>query len=65
MDVEKIAKTMDAFEKNFEDMDVRSAYMENAMDSTTSMTTPPEEVDNLIQKVADEHGLEVSGQLQA
>lgn len=49
MNVEQIAATMDAFEKNFEDMDVRSGYMEGAMEATTSMTTPPEEVDNLIQ----------------
>ena len=49
MNVEQIATTMEAFEKNFEDMDVRSGYMEGAMEATTSMTTPPEEVDNLIQ----------------
>ena len=35
--------------------------MEGAIDSTTSMTTPPEEVDNLIQMVADEAGLKVAG----
>ncbi len=28
MDPEKIAKTMEQFEKQFEDMDVRSQYME-------------------------------------
>ena len=49
MNVETIAATMEQFEKNFEDMDVRSGYMEGAMESSTSMTTPPEQVDNLIQ----------------
>jgi len=48
MDVEKIASTMEEFEKNFEDMDVRSGYMESTMEATTSMTTPPEQVDSLI-----------------
>jgi len=40
---------MEQFEKQFEDMDVRSGYMETAMESTTAMATPPEEVDALIQ----------------
>lgn len=45
----QIARTMDQFEKQFEDMDVRSAYMEDAINTSTSMTTPPEQVDELIQ----------------
>ena len=49
MSVEKIANTMEQFEKQFEDLDVKSGYMESAMDATSSMTTPPEEVDALIQ----------------
>ncbi len=49
MQVEQIASTMQDFEKNFEDMDVRSGYMENTMAATTSMTTPPEEVENLMK----------------
>lgn len=49
MEVEQIAKTMQDFEKNFEDMDVRSGYMESTMQNTTSMATPPEEVDTLMK----------------
>lgn len=63
MDVEKIGKVMDKFESNFEDLDVRSAYMTNAMDSTTAGVTPESEVSELIQMVADEHGLQVAGEL--
>ena len=44
MEPEKIAKTMDEFERQFEDMDVVSGYMEGAMDSTTALSTPPEQV---------------------
>lgn len=44
MEVDKIARTMEEFEKNFEDMDVRSGYMESTMEASTSMTTPPEQV---------------------
>ena len=53
MDVEKISKTMDNFEKQFEDMDVRSGYMENAMSNSSASATPAEEVDQLIRMVAD------------
>ena len=63
MDVEKISKTMDEFEKQFEDMDVRSGYMENAMSNTTASATPAEEVDELIKMVADQNGLELGAAL--
>jgi charged multivesicular body protein 1 len=65
MNVEKISKTMDQFEKHFEDLDVRAAYMEGAMNNGTSMTTPVDQVDDLIQMVADENGLAVAGQLDS
>ena len=50
---------MDKFEAQFEDLDVQSSYMENAMGSTTATATPQDEVDLLMQKVADEAGLEL------
>eukprot|EP00753_Platysulcus_tardus_P020401 PLAT8024.1.p2 GENE.PLAT8024.1~~PLAT8024.1.p2 ORF type:complete len:115 (+),score=65.94 PLAT8024.1:530-874(+) len=65
MDTERISAAMDSFEKQFEDLDVRSAYMEGAISSTTAMSTPEEEVDGLIRMVADEHGLEVAADLDA
>lgn len=49
MEVEQIAKTMEEFERQFENMDVRSGYMESTMEATTAMSTPPEQVDQLIQ----------------
>lgn len=63
MDVERISRTMDNFEQQFEDMDVRAGYMENAMGDSTAMSTPQEQVDGLIQMVADEAGLELGEQL--
>uniref|UniRef100_A0A7S3JWC9 Uncharacterized protein n=1 Tax=Aureoumbra lagunensis TaxID=44058 RepID=A0A7S3JWC9_9STRA len=60
MDVEKISKTMDAFEKQFEDMDVRAGYMENSMNASTASATPEDQVDSLISEVADEHQLDLS-----
>ena len=60
MDVEKISKTMDDFEKQFEDMDVRAGYMESAMNNSTASATPEDQVDGLLKQVADEHQLDVS-----
>jgi charged multivesicular body protein 1 len=59
MDPEKISKVMDKFEEQFEQMDVHSEYVENAMNNTTAMSTPQDEVDTLMQQVADEAGLEL------
>lgn len=63
MDVTQISTVMDQFEKQFEDLDVRSAYMENAMGSTTALSTPADEVEALMTQVADEHGLAVSAEM--
>ncbi|KAF0497009.1 charged multivesicular body protein [Gigaspora margarita] len=63
MNLEKISMVMDKFESQFEDIDVQTQYMEGAMGNTTTMSTPQEEVDLLMQQVADEHGLELNQQL--
>merc|ERR1719217_1544101 len=60
MNVEAISKVMDSFERSFEDMDVRSEYVEGAMNSSTTAAMPEEEVDTFMQMVADEHGLKMS-----
>lgn len=56
MNLEKISQVMDKFEKQFEDLDVQSKTMENAMSSTTSASMPEAQVDNLMQQIADEAG---------
>lgn len=63
MNLEKISGIMDTFEKQFEDLDVQSAYMENTMSSTTTVSTPQNEVDHLMQQIADEAGLELNLEL--
>ena len=65
MQVDQIANTMEKFEKQFEDMDLKSSYMESTMEATTSLSTPPDEVDKLIRKVADEHKLQLDEQFDA
>uniref|UniRef100_A0A6V1VCZ1 Chromatin-modifying protein 1a n=1 Tax=Heterosigma akashiwo TaxID=2829 RepID=A0A6V1VCZ1_HETAK len=63
MNVERISATMDEFEKQFEDLDVRAAYMEDAISGATAISTPEDDVNALIQLVADENQLELGDQL--
>lgn len=49
---------MEQFEGQFEDMDVQTSYMENAMGSSAATETPQDQVDALMNQVADEAGLE-------
>ncbi|KAL1924994.1 uncharacterized protein VTP21DRAFT_4648 [Calcarisporiella thermophila] len=65
MNLEKISLVMDKFEAQFEDLDVQTGYMEGAMGSSTTLTTPQEEVDVLMQQVADEAGLELNQELRS
>lgn len=50
---------MDKFESQFADLDVQTSYMESTMSDTTAMATPQDQVDSLMQQVADEAGLEI------
>ena len=51
MNLEKISGLMDKFEKEFEDLDVQTSVMENAMGTATTTTTPANQVDDLIRQV--------------
>jgi len=59
MNIEKISALMDKFEQQFEDLDVKTQYMEGTMNATTATTTPAEQVDTLIEQVADANNLEL------
>ena len=59
MNMEQMTKTMDKFEQQFEDLDVKTQYMQGTMNATTATTTPADQVDNLINRVADENNLEL------
>jgi charged multivesicular body protein 1 len=59
MDIDKISKLMDKFEQQFEDLDVKTQYMEGTMNATTATSTPAEQVDSLIAQVADANNLEL------
>lgn len=59
MDVEQISATMDKFEQQFEDLDVKTGYIEGTMNVTTATSTPVDQVDELITMVADQNNLEL------
>ncbi len=65
MDINKIAKTMDKFEQQFDSLDVRSGYMEDAIDSTTALSTPDDQVHALMHEVAAQNGLEVAAEMDS
>lgn len=58
--LERMAETMDTFEKQFESLDVQTEFVEGAMSNQAVLSTPEEDVNLLMQQVADEHGLETS-----
>ncbi|KAF0763444.1 charged multivesicular body protein 1b [Aphis craccivora] len=63
MNLEKISSLMDKFENQFEDLDVQSSYMDNTMSQSTTTAVPQGDVENLLQQVADEAGLELKLEL--
>eukprot|EP00920_Eleutheroschizon_duboscqi_P018649 GHVT01044314.1.p2 GENE.GHVT01044314.1~~GHVT01044314.1.p2 ORF type:complete len:122 (+),score=26.99 GHVT01044314.1:1787-2152(+) len=60
LDIDKLSTNMTAFEQLFEDLDVRAEFVTNSIDSTTSTTTPIDQVESLITQVAEEHALDVA-----
>lgn len=58
MNIDRISMVMDRFEGQFNEMDAQTNYMESAMNSSVSQTTPQDQVDLLMAKVADENGIE-------
>lgn len=66
MDLEKIGNVMEKFESQFEDLDVVSGYYENVAGGVESQQVGAEgqsEVDALMNRVADEAGVELNQEL--
>ena len=61
--MEKVSLIMDKFETQVENLNVQTSYMESAMCNSSALTTPSDQVHDLMQQVADEHGLELGSQL--
>ncbi|XP_062403831.1 charged multivesicular body protein 1a [Sardina pilchardus] len=63
MDLQKVSAVMDKFETQVQNLDVHTSVMEDSMSSATTLSTPQEQVDDLIVQIAEESGLEVMDQL--
>ena len=60
----QISTVMDKFETQFEDLDVATGYYENATSSATAVGTPQDDVDRLMNQVADEAGVELQTEMR-
>jgi charged multivesicular body protein 1 len=56
---------MDKFEAQFSDLDVQTSYMEDAMSSTTAVSTPQDQIDQLLRQTAEEADIELQHDLAA
>lgn len=59
MNLERISIVMDKFENQFEDLDASTNYYETTTNNVNALTTPQEDVDELMNQVADEAGIEM------
>ncbi|KAG0222462.1 Ca(2+)-binding ATP:ADP antiporter sal1, partial [Actinomortierella wolfii] len=59
MNLERISLVMEKFEQQFEDLDVQTQVMENTMGNQSALSTPQDQVEMLMQQVADDHGLQL------
>ncbi|THH04894.1 hypothetical protein EW146_g10049 [Bondarzewia mesenterica] len=61
----QISLVMDKFESQFSDLDVQTSYMEDAMSSTTAVSTPQDQVESLLRQTAEEANIELQQDLAA
>ncbi|XP_008157396.2 charged multivesicular body protein 1b-like [Eptesicus fuscus] len=62
INLKKISALMDKFEHQFQMLDFQTQQMDT-MSSTTTLTTPQNQVDMLLQEMADETGLDLNMEL--
>jgi charged multivesicular body protein 1 len=63
MQTQQISLVMDKFESQFSDLDVQTSYMEDAMSSTTAVSTPQDQIDQLMRQTAEEANIELQHDL--
>lgn len=63
MNLVQIEQLMTKFEKQQEDLDVKTAVMDQAMQASSVQSMPEGQVDSLMREVADEHSIEINTEL--
>ncbi|RXW21952.1 hypothetical protein EST38_g3921 [Candolleomyces aberdarensis] len=61
----QISVIMDKFESQFTDLDVQTSYMEDTMSATTAISTPQDQIENLLRQTAEEANIELKQDLDA
>jgi charged multivesicular body protein 1 len=61
----QISLVMDKFESQFSDLDVQTSYMEDAMSATSAVSTPQDQIDQLMRQTAEEANIELQHDLAA
>jgi charged multivesicular body protein 1 len=59
----QISMVMDKFEAQFTDLDVQTSYMEDTMGATTAISTPQDQIDQLLRQTAEEANIEMQHDL--
>jgi charged multivesicular body protein 1 len=54
---------MDKFEAQFSDLDVQTSIMEDVMSSATAVSTPQDQIDQLMRQTAEEANIELQHDL--
>jgi len=65
MNLDRISLVMDKFESQFADLEVQTSIVEDAMSSTTATSTPQDQVDQLMKRMAEEANIELEHDLAA
>lgn len=65
MNLERISLVMDKFEAQFSDLDVQTSYMEDAMSNTTAVSTPQDQIEQLLRQTAEEANIELQHDLNS
>lgn len=63
MDVSQISYTMEKFIQQSEDLDLSTKVMDSAIGESTSSSTPQNQVNGLLQRIADENNLDVGDRI--
>lgn len=61
----QISMVMDKFETQFSDLDVQTGYLEDAIGTTTAISTPQDQIDLLLRQTAEEADIELQHDLAA
>mmetsp|Transcript_10041 Transcript_10041/g.35167 ORF Transcript_10041/g.35167 Transcript_10041/m.35167 type:complete len:205 (-) Transcript_10041:76-690(-) len=62
---DQMSRIMEKFAETSEDMEVRAAFMNDAMGSATATSTPADSVDGLLREVALDNDIELGAELAA